>query len=120
MSIKFARFVIRTILFAYTIGLICAVGLAITGNDYTTKTIVCACGLIGEILVTTIAFAFYRKTMLPIQKFLLVCDSCGIVAFSLFFVGYYQTSWAFYGLLFVAIVTYGDLFKMNTIFGKKN
>lgn len=120
MSIKFTRFIIRTILFTYTIGLICAVGLAITGNDYTAKTIVCACGLIGEILVVTIAFAFYRKTMLPMQKFLLVCDSCGIVAFSLFFVGYYQTSWAFYGLLFVAIVTYGDLFKMNTIFGKKN
>lgn len=87
MSIKFTRFIIRTILFTYTIGLICAVGLAIAGNDYTAKTIVCA---------------------------------CGIVAFSLFFVGYYQTSWAFYGLLFVAIVTYGDLFKMNTIFGKKN
>lgn len=120
MSIKFTRFVIRMILFTYTIGLICAVCLAITGNAYAAKTIVCGCGLIGEILVTIVAFAFYRKTMLPMQKFLLVCDSCGIVAFSLFFVGYYQTSWAFYGLLFVAIVTYGDLFKMNMIFSKKN
>lgn len=120
MTVKFTHYIIKTILYAYSIGLICAVCLAITGNAYTAKTIVCGCGLIGEILVTIVAFAFYRKTMLPMQKFLLVCDSCGIVAFSLFLAGYHQPSWAFYGLLFVAIVTYGDLFKMNTIFGKKN
>lgn len=120
MIVKFTHYIIKAVLCAYSIGLICAACLAITGNAYTAKTIVCGCGLIGEILVTIVAFAFYRKTMLPMHKFLLVCDFCGIVAFSLFLAGYYQTSWVFYGLLFVAIVTYGDLFKMNTIFGKKN
>lgn len=39
--------------------------------------------------------------------------------FGLFLSGACHDSWVFYGLLFVAMVTYTDLFSMNKIFDKK-
>lgn len=120
MTAKFTNYTIKTVLCAYTIGLICAMWLVATGDTYTAKTIVCACGLVGEILVTVVSFSFFRKMMTSIQKFLVGCDACGIVAFSLFLIGNYQETWMFYALLFVAFVTYGDLLKMSTLFSKKN
>ena len=65
------------------------------------------------------ALTFFRKSMSSIQKKLLVCDFCGIIAFVLFLSGACHDSWVFYGLLFVAMVTYTDLFSMNKIFDKK-
>ena len=119
MSIKFAKCVIKTILCIYTMGLICATWFAVIGETLMAKNTVCSLGLVGELLIVAVALTFFRKSMPVIQKMLLVCDFCGIIAFVLFLSGVCHDSWVFYGLLFVAMVTYTDLFSMNKIFDKK-
>lgn len=119
MSIKFTKSAIKTILHIYTIGLICAAWFAIIGETLMAKNTVCSLGLVGELLIVAVALTFFRKSMPAIQKMLLVCDFCGIIAFVLFLSGVCHDSWVFYGLLFVAMVTYTDLFSMNKIFDKK-
>lgn len=119
MSIKFAKCVIKTILCIYTMGLICATWFAVIGETLVAKNTVCSLGLVGELLIVAVALTFFRKLMSSIQKKLLVCDFCGIIAFVLFLSGACHDSWVFYGLLFVAMVTYTDLFSMNKIFDKK-
>lgn len=119
MSIKFTKYVIKTILCIYTMGLICATWFAVIGETLVAKNMVCSLGLTGELLIVVVALSFFRKSMSAIQKMLLVCDFCGIIAFVLFLSGACHDSWVFYGLLFVAMVTYTDLFSMNKIFDKK-
>ena len=119
MSIKFAKCAIKTIMHIYTIGLICAAWFAVIGETLMAKNTVCSLGLVGELLIVAVALTFFRKSMPVIQKILLVCDFCGIIAFVLFLSGACHDSWVFYGLLFVAMVTYTDLFSMNKIFDKK-
>ena len=120
MSIKFTKCAIKTILHIYTIGLICAAWFAVIGETLMAKNTVCSLGLVGELLIVAVALTFFRKSMPTIQKMLLVCDFCGIIAFVLFLSGVCHDSWVFYGLLFVAMVTYTDLFSMNKIFDKKS
>ena len=119
MSIKFTKSAIKTIMYIYTIGLICAAWFAVIGETLMAKNTVCSLGLTGELLIVAVALTFFRKSMPAIQKMLLVCDFCGIIAFVLFLSGVCHDSWVFYGLLFVAMVTYTDLFSMNKIFDKK-
>ena len=119
MSIKFTKCAIKTILHIYTIGLICATWFAVIGETLMAKNTVCSLGLVGELLIVAVALTFFRKSMPAIQKILLVCDFCGIIAFALFLSGACHDSWVFYGLLFVAIATYKDLHSMNKIFDKK-
>lgn len=119
MSIKFTKCAIKTIMHIYTIGLICAAWFAVIGETLMAKNTVCSLGLVGELLIVAVALTFFRKSMPVIQKILLVCDFCGIIAFALFLSGICYDSWVFYGLLFVAMVTYTDLFSMNKIFDKK-
>ena len=120
MSIKFTKCAIKTIMYIYTIGLICATWFAVIGETLMAKNTVCSLGLTGELLIVAVALIFFRKSMASIQKMLLVCDFCGIIAFVLFLSGACHDSWMFYGLLFVAMVTYTDLFSMNKIFDKKS
>ena len=119
MSIKFTKCAIKTILHIYTIGLICATWFAVIGETLMAKNTVCSLGLVGELLIVAVALTFFRKSMPVIQKILLACDFCGIIAFVLFLSGACHDSWVFYGLLFVAIATYKDLHSMNKIFDKK-
>ena len=119
MSIKFTKCAIKTIMYIYTIGLICAAWFAVIGETLMAKNTVCSLGLVGELLIVAVALTFFRKSMPVIQKILLVCDFCGIIAFALFLRGACHDSWVFYGLLFVAIDTYKDLHSMNKIFDKK-
>lgn len=112
---------IQTLYCAYGVGILMVIGLIIAnwgGDLHNARVMTAVLGIIGEAVVIGFEIRLF-KYVDNFRKFTMICDCCGLIAFIQYLHYDYSQLWVLFAATFVVLVTYGDLYVLNRLIGRK-